>query len=123
MVLSYIEVTVDTTIAPLEIEILSIKKVILPWTIPCFPVVTINFNEVTFKQGDKDITGLVNSAEIIGRRKYTCTKYCTITLQNKEEYIVLWELKPSASIGTLNESLNLPEKTAKPAGLTNEFSN
>ena len=120
MVLFYIEV--DTTVAPLEIEILSINDAILPWTIPFFPVVTINFNQVTFKQGDKDIAGLVNSAEIIAPRKYTCTKHCTITLQDKE-YIVLWELKPSPSTDTFNKSLNVPEESAKPAGLTNELSN
>ena len=73
-----------------------------------------------FRKEDKSATGLVNSAEIITPKKYTCTKHCTITLQDKKEYIVLWGLKPFTT--KLIKFLNKPEETAKATGSNNEFS-
>lgn len=118
---SFLEVAVDTANAPWDIEILSIDGATLPWTIPDFPVVTINFKKVTFKQGDKNATGLVNGAETIAPTKYTCTKHCTIKLHDKEEYTVLWALKPTAQ--TLKKSLNAHAENTKPVGSTKEYSN
>ena len=60
---------VEATVTPWEIEIITINDAILPWTIPDFPVVTINLKEVIFRKEDKSATGLVNSAEIITPKK------------------------------------------------------
>ena len=111
---------VEATVTPWEIEIITINDAILPWNIPDFPVVTKNLKEVIFIKEDKSATGVVNSAEIITPKKYTCTKHCTITLQDKKEYTVLWELKPFAT--KLIKFLNKPEETAKATGSNNEFS-
>ena len=84
------DVIVDSTSTPFwRFEITSVNDVILPWTIPDFPVVTINFKEVTFKQRDKNAAGLINSVETIVAKKYTCKKHCTITLQANNKYTVL----------------------------------
>jgi hypothetical protein len=86
----------------------------LPWTIPDFPVVTINFKKVTFKQGDKNNTGLANGPETFAPTKYTCTKHCTIKLHDEEEYTVLWELRPLIQKKTLKKSTTARDESTKP---------
>ena len=86
----------------------------MPWTIPDFPVVTINFKKVTFKQGDKNNTGLVNGAETFAPTKYTCTKHCTIKLHDEEEYTVLWELRPLIQKKTLKKFTTARDESTKP---------
>ena len=66
------------------------------------------------------LLGLVNSADIITSKTDTCTKHCTITLQDRKEYTVLWELKLFTT--KLIKFLNKPEETAKATGSNNEFS-
>ena len=95
-----------------DIEITAIEDDILPWTIPNFPVLTLNFKKVTFHNGDTGETGLVNSSETITVfTNYQCTKHCIIKLSDEPLYTVLWELKPKRITRNVNITSNAKENT------------
>ena len=88
---------------------------VLPWTIPNFPVVTLNFKKVTFSHENTSTKGLVNSSETISVfTKYQCTKHCTIKLPDEQLYTVLWELKPKGNIPNTCSTTSNTEENTKP---------
>jgi hypothetical protein len=64
------------------------------WTIPDFPVITLDFRKVRFEHDNKEQFGLINKDDSIEKGRYVCTNHCSITV-NEQECIVLWQLLPN----------------------------
>ena len=64
------------------------------WTIPDFPVITLDFRKVRFEHDNKEQFGLINKDDSIEKGRYVCTNHCSITI-NEQECIVLWQLLPN----------------------------
>jgi hypothetical protein len=91
----------------LDIEITAVEDGIMSWTIPDFPVITLNFKKVTFHNGDTEAKGLVNSSETITAfTKYQCTKHCIIKLPDEQLYTVLWQIKPKRNARNVSITSN-----------------
>ena len=65
------------------------------WKIPCFPVLTMEFTKVHYKQGAETKDGFVQKtmASELKQGEYLCTSHCEFEIEGKS-YTVLWEIKP-----------------------------
>jgi hypothetical protein len=60
------------------------------WTIPCFPVMSVDFVRVKASTNDTHVDCLIKKDANIHIGELCCTSYCTISIE-KKEYTVLWE--------------------------------
>ena len=63
------------------------------WTIPCFPVLAINFKKVVFLFEGNEIKGLIQKCQadhLSPLQEIKCKKHCNIQL-NEEKFLVVWE--------------------------------
>ena len=98
---------------PWSTEIKSVESGSFAWTIPDFPVITLEFRRVKFQHDNKELFGFINKGDTIDTR-YICTNHCSITV-NDQECIVLCQLlheQPkkvtSPTVQTCGESAELP---------------
>lgn len=68
------------------------------WKIPCFPILTMEFARVHFKQGSEIGDGFIQKAVAaeLNQGEYLCTSHCHIEMEGKK-YTVLWKLQPKDS--------------------------
>ena len=60
------------------------------WTIPCFPVMSVDFVRAKASINDTHMDCLIKKDANIHLGELCCTSYCTISIE-KKEYTVLWE--------------------------------
>lgn len=67
----------------------------IQWKIPCFPILTMEFARVHFKQGSEIGDGFIQKAVAadLNQGEYLCTSHCHIEMEGKR-YTVLWKLQP-----------------------------
>ena len=77
--------------------ITSIADTWFSWTIPKFPVMSIEFRKADVVLDSANKFGLIKRAANILPGKFKCTSHCNITILGVE-YIVLWELSSVSDV-------------------------
>ena len=67
----------------------------IQWKIPCYPILTMEFARVHFKQGSEIGDGFIQKAVAadLNQGEYLCTSHCHIEMEGKK-YTVLRKLQP-----------------------------
>lgn len=71
--------------------ITSIADSWLSWTIPTFPVMSIEFKQINVVLDSRNADALIRRSTDISPGKFKCTSHCKITTDGIE-HIVLWEI-------------------------------
>ena len=74
----------------LDLHITRIETNSFSWTIPCFPVMTVDFVKVAAEVKGRAISALVRNDTAISVGNVRCTSHCNTTIKN-EVFTVLWE--------------------------------
>lgn len=74
------------------IKIVQITDHWLKWSIPCFPVLSLEFNKVTFQFNNTEFPGLIVRGQSSHIGKMKCKTHCNIEIDG-EAFTVLWEPK------------------------------
>lgn len=79
----------------MEIVIENVEGPSFSYTIPSFPVITVDLMKVTYTNKGKLCQGVVNAIDnpTLHPGKYICTSHCEVNIEG-ENYIVLWKLHP-----------------------------
>jgi hypothetical protein len=95
----------------LELTITKIGKNPFSWTIPSFPVMSLNFIKVTAEVNGREINALIKKETEISPGNVTCTSHCDINIGDIS-YTVLWEFAPNPSTNTIDESQHVARDVA-----------
>ena len=96
----------------IEVQITNVEKEPFHYTIPSFPVMTLDLLKVTYKLNGMTYLGVVDAKKHLKLTagNYICTSYCEICYENSN-YMVLWELQDAKPLTQpsimVNESTNL----------------
>ena len=93
----------------MKCEIIQIDRFFsFSWTIPCFPVMAIEFVHVCFKKGSDILDGVIQKGAVgdVQRGGYKCTSHCQIQVRGKQ-YTVLWTLIPVRKAGHAASSVSV----------------
>lgn len=77
----------------MHVTVISVDEAWFSWTVPSFPVLSINLRKIKFRYNSEDYSGVVSKDANVMPGQYTCTSHCKINIDN-EEYTVLWVVLP-----------------------------
>ena len=87
-------------------KILTVDPTNLTWTIPCFPVLSVDFQRATFLLNGKQVQGLIKFGAVLGDHfpiEVMCLSSCHINIEN-EDLLVVWDFTSLHTAAT--EDLN-----------------
>lgn len=94
--------------APINVEINDIDTTSFSWTIPEFPVMTLEFVKVKAKVNGTHNNCLIRKDSGITIGKAICTSHCEIAIDSST-YLVLWQVAPMPSV---NHTTSYPNGNA-----------
>lgn len=99
----HISVTLNYQNAVIDLVIITINESWFSWTIPCFPLITLEFVKVKVKVIGKEMDALIKRGTTASLGNVRCTKHWNISIENIS-FIVLWEFVPCPLLGQATTS-------------------
>lgn len=118
----HISVSLNDQNAVIDLVITAISNSWFPWTIPGFPLITLEFVKLTVNMNGKEMDALVKRGTTVALGNFRCTKHCYITIENIS-FIVLWEFAPCHLVGQDADLVGQDTASNEPSPLDSTISN